>query len=396
MKIGIDGRVLMDKNYSGISSYTANLLSALLSVKQNHSFQIFCNSFSRKSNLSIWEKQGCQVIKTSYPNKIFNYLLQNIFSWPKLDKKLGGTDIFFAPHFNFLKLSKDTKLVLTVHDLSFLRYPEFFSSRKNFWHRALRIKKLLNRADKIVVVSQSTKHDLQELFKINSDKIEVIYSGNNYQLEALKRLKLEEEILFNNQQKFNDIFLQTKKISKDFILFLGNIEPRKNITGLIEAYNILRQNNEKSQEVQLVLAGGRGWKTKKILKTWRKSPFKNDIKFLGYVNSQEKEALYRQAKLFVYPSFYEGFGFPPLEAASFGIPVISSHVSSLPEILEAGALLINPFKPDELAEAMSLLLSDNSLRARFIKAGLERASQFSWDKTANLYLKLFEKLNENK
>ena len=298
--------------------------------------------------------------------------------------------------FNFLKLNKNKKLVLTVHDLSFLRYPEFFSSRKNFWHRALRIKKLLNRADKIVVVSQSTKHDLQELFKINSDKIEVIYSGNNYQLEALKRLKLEEEILFNNQQKFNDIFLQTKKISKDFILFLGNIEPRKNITSLIEAYNILRQNNEKSQEVQLVLAGGRGWKTKKILKTWRKSPFKNDIKFLGYVNSQEKEALYRQAKLFVYPSFYEGFGFPPLEAASFGIPVISSHVSSLPEILEAGALLINPFKPDELAEAMSLLLSDNSLRARFIKAGLERASQFSWDKTANLYLKLFEKLNENK
>ncbi len=216
MKIGIDGRVLMDKNYSGISSYTANLLNALLTSKKNNSLHIFCNSFNKRNNLSIWQKHDCQVVKTSFPNKVFNYLLQNFFSWPKLDKVLGGVDIFFAPHFNFLKLSKNTKLVLTVHDLSFLRYPEFFSFRKNFWHQALRVIKLLKRADKIVAVSENTKHDLQELFKIDPQKIKVIYSGNNYQSEALTRLKSEGKTLFNNQKESDNIFLQTKKNKERF------------------------------------------------------------------------------------------------------------------------------------------------------------------------------------
>jgi glycosyltransferase involved in cell wall biosynthesis len=261
--------------------------------------------------------------------------------------------------------------VVTVHDLSFLRYPEFFSARKNFWHRALGVKKTLRAAERIIAVSANTKNDIIELAGVAPEKISVIYSGNN----AVKREA------------------DAKPRSERFILYLGNIEPRKNINGLIAAYDQLRVEGE---NIKLILAGAPGWKNKKIYAARDGSRYKNDIIFLGYISQKDKEDLLRKATIFVYPSYYEGFGFPPLEAMASGVPVVCSNVSSLPEVVADAALMINPFKDEEIKDALKIILTDEKLRARLIAKGYERAKLFSWDKTAAQYLQLFKEVYEEK
>lgn len=379
MRIGVDARVLMDKYYSGISEYTANLLKALLAVKHPDKYHLFYNSWHNlEDRFKIWETENSQVAVSHWPNKIFNYFCQLLFKQPKLDQVIGGVDLFWSPHFNFTSLTPGTKQIITVHDLSFLRYPEFFSAKKNFWHRALRVKKALKGASLIVAVSENTKQDIVELVGIAPEKIKVIYSGNN----LVKREVREEELGFLSQ----------KGIGTNFILYLGTIEPRKNISGLIRAYEELRRQGNRFNGLQLVLAGAKGWKSRGIYKAWQKSEYKNDIKFLGYISQKEKEVLYAKAKVFVYPSYYEGFGFPPLEAMTYGLPVICSNVSSLPEVVADAALMINPFKPIEIMEALELILSDEKLRENLINKGYQRASEFSWEKTAQEYLRLFQEL----
>lgn len=383
MKIGIDARVLMDRNYSGVSEYTANLLSEILRQDQENQYSLFCNSFKHQEDrLDKWKRINSKVIGTHYANKIFNYFLQKCFQRPRLDEVIGGAEIFFAPHLNFLNVSHKTKLVVTVHDLSFLRYPEFFSCRKNFWHKAIGVSRLLKRADKIVAVSENTKHDLVEILKIATDKIEVIHSGNNFLAAPL-----------SSSEKDN--FFAKHNLRSGFIFSVGNIEPRKNISGLIKAYEDLRKRRP-DLEPQLVLAGAKGWKNHQIFKTWKNSPYQQDIKFLGYISPSEKATLFTVAAIFAYPSYYEGFGFPPLEALGAGVPVVSSNISSLPEVLGDAALLVNPFRVEDISESLELILTDNNLRANLIAAGKKQAALFTWKKAAWAYLELFKEINEEK
>lgn len=403
MKIGLDIRVLMDKYYSGVSEYTANLLAAILKINNSENnisesesvsqtkndYRLFYNSFHNlDERLNIWNTKTSSVVGLHIPNKIFNYLLQRVFSYPKIDSVLGGVDLFWSPHFNFTSLSHKTKKVITVHDLSFLRYGEFFSWRKNFWHRALGVKKILWTADKIIAVSNNTKNDLVELVGLDPSKISVVYSGNN----LIKREVTEDEAknFFNK----NDLLITGSDSSSapEYILYLGTIEPRKNISGLIKAYEDLRENNSSLMDLKLYLAGGKGWKSRQIYKTWAKSKYKADIKFLGYISQKDKEILYSRAKVFVYPSYYEGFGFPPLEAMAYGVPVICSNVSSLPEVVASAALMINPFKPQEMTEALKLIIENEKLRLTFIEKGYKQAALFSWDKAAKEYLQIFQEL----
>lgn len=380
MKVGVDVRVLMDKYYSGVSSYTANLLEAIFLLDKQNKYKLFFNSFHNQSErLGKWDKDNAELIGLNIPNKIFNYLFQKTLSFPKLDKVIGGVDIFWSPHFSFTKLSRETKKVITVHDLSFLRYPEFFSARKNFWHKALSIKKTLREADKIIAVSGNTKNDIVELLGINEDKVQVIYSGNNV---------VKKEV---SESDAND-FLTEKKLFGRIILYLGTIEPRKNIINLIKAYNVLRQSGEEFADVKLVLAGASGWKNRLTYREWQLSPYKNDIRFLGYVNQFEKDVLYSEASLFAYPSFYEGFGFPPLEAMTYGVPVVCSNVSSLPGVVGDAALMINPYEFTEICEAFKLILTNEGFRNLLITKGLKRAEEFTWEKTAREYLDVFKKL----
>lgn len=380
MKIGVDIRVLMDEYYSGVSQYTANLLAAILAIDNNSEYKLFYNSWDNlDKRLSVWQRANASVIGSHIPNKIFNYLGQKILRQPKIDKILGGVDVFWAPHFNFSSLRENTKSIITVHDLSFLRYPEFFSVRKNCWHKALGVKNILRGADKIIAVSENTKNDIVELIGISPEKIKVIYSGNN----AIKK---------DTSLEIADKFLNAHNISGRLILYLGTIEPRKNIHGLIEAYEELRDKNPELNDVKLLLVGAKGWKNKQIYAKWKKSLYKKDIIFLGYISEVERDILYARSSVFAYPSFYEGFGFPPLEAMTYGLPVICSNVSSLPEVVGNAALMVNPYKPSEIAEALKLVLTDDVLREQLIGKGYEQAKKFSWSKTAVEYLEVFKNI----
>jgi len=383
MKIGLDIRSLMDKHYSGVSEYTYNLIINLLSLDKANEYYLYYNSFRNLDNhIPDFKSSQVRIIKTRYPNKIFNYFLQKAFKYPQIDKKLGKMDIFLAPHINFLSLSGGPKTILTIHDLSFLRHPEFFSRRKNFWHRMINVRGLVKKFDKIVAVSENTKNDLIDFCRVGDDKVQVIYSGVDSSYYPFRK---NDERLPLVKKKYN--------LPYKFMLYLGNIEPRKNLGGLIRAYNLLRQEQPTLGEYKLVIAGATGWKIGDTFEELDNSPYKDDIIFLGYIDKDDKAALYNLATIFVYPSFYEGFGFPPLEAMACGLPVITSNISSLPEIVGGAALTIDPYNVQSLAQAIIQLLGSQDLRDELSRQGLERAKIFSWQKTAEQYLDLFNSLS---
>lgn len=430
MIIGIDARTLMDAQYSGVSEYTLNLIKEILKLDNYNEYRLFYNSFGDCPNLPEFNFRNVKPVRYHYPNKVLNYLFFKFFNYPKIDKELEA-DVFFMPHINFIGLTPNppqplpqrvrdrlfvkagVKKILTIHDLSFLRNPEFFSRRKNFWHKMINVKKLVKRFDRIVAVSENTKRDIVELCGVDENKIKVIYAGVGREFRKITNdqfLTAEAEQAISNDQngiippppfikgeENNDerrlVEVKSKyNLPDKFILYLGTVEPRKNVDGIIRAYNELRHKNQELGNVKLVVAGGKGWKSDNIYQERERSEFRHDIKFLGYVDSEDKVYLYNLALVFIYPSFYEGFGFPPLEAMASGVPVITSYASSLPEVAGEAALLVDPYKIDQIANGLEQALTNRRLRDNLIKKGLEQASRFSWDKTAGEYLEILNNL----
>lgn len=379
MRIGIDGRTLQDSQYSGVSEFTLNLLTEIFKSDHVNEYQLFYNSsHDIYSKLPNFEYKNVASEKFDYPNKLLNYGLLKPFGRPFFDKMLGGCDTFYMPHMNFFGLSGKCKLVITIHDLSFLRYPEFFSWRKNFWHKQIDIGKLIKRADKIIAISDNTKKDIIELFGVSPNKVTVIHSGIDHNYYVL-------DIGSKNVQSIK----QRYGLPDRYILYLGTIEPRKNIDGLIRAFDEVKKFD--NNDLKLVIAGGNGWKLEEVKKAFEKSPYKSDIKFLGYVDQADKPAIYNLATLFVFPSFYEGFGFPPLEAMACGLPVVSSYASSLSEILGNDAIYVDPYSQSQLVGAIKEGLNNHELREKLKTAGLERSRQYAWSKTASAYIDLIQK-----
>jgi len=381
MKIGIDIRTLMNARPSGVSEYTYRLIKEILRLDNYNEYRFFYNSFGNCPNIPKFTKNNVKLVKYNYPNKVLNYLYFEFFNSPKIDKELE-TDVFFMPHLNFIGLSKGAKSLITVHDLSFLRYPEFFSWRKNFWHRMINVKKLVKRFSTIVAVSENTKRDIVELCGIDENKVKVIYAGVG---EEYRRMADDQSLkMAKVREKY--------KLPDKFILYLGTVEPRKNVEGIIRAYNEVRSKKLELRNINLVIAGGKGWKSKKIYREREESKFKDDIKFLGYIDPEDKVYLYNLASVFVYPSFYEGFGFPPLEAMACGLPVVASFASSLPEVVGDAALMVDPYNINDISRALKEILTNENLRNQLIARGLKRAGEFSWRKTADEYLKILRNL----
>lgn len=387
MIIGIDARTLMDRQYSGVSEYTLNLVRELLSQDRENSYRLFYNSY-KLIDFPRFDAPNVEILSSRYPNKLFNYLLQKTLGIPKLDlactgtgSKAAGKRVFFAPHLNFVALSPAARSVLTIHDLSFLRYPDFFSARKNFWHKMIDAGKLARRFDRLIALSQNTKRDIVELLGVAEEKITVIHSGIS---QAFKPLTADDPGLVAVKAKYG--------LPEKFVFFLGTLEPRKNLPGLIAAYDAMIARSRDLSEYRLVIAGGRGWKSEDIFQAWRRSPNRDRIKFLGYVEPADRVYLYNLASVFVFPSFYEGFGFPSLEAMACGTPVVSSFSSSSGEVAGEAAILVDPFDPAEIARAITQVLSDTELSRRLKEAGLQRAGEFTWQKSAREYLEVFRAL----
>ncbi|PIP26291.1 MAG: hypothetical protein CO140_01165 [Candidatus Moranbacteria bacterium CG_4_9_14_3_um_filter_40_7] len=380
-KIGIDVRCLTEGRRTGVEEYTINLLREILRFDVQNEYLLFLNSWKDSRTDLAWLKEfpKVQIKRFKIPNKILNFCFWYL-NWPKIDRLLGGVDVFFMPNLTFYALSRKVKLIVAWHDLSFERYPEMFSLKRRLWHYLVQPKKICRRAEKIIAVSQSTKNDLTGLYEINSEKIAVLYSGIADKFKIIDR---NDKKLIAVKEKYH--------LPYRFILYLGTIEPRKNIISLISAYNQLRiwarkENNEDLHKYRLVIAGQNGWMMDRILKEIENSPFCEDILKINFIEEEDKEYFYNLASLFVYPSFFEGFGFPPLEAMRCGVPVIVSHSSSLPEVVEDGGILIDPNRPSEIAVAMREVLTSPILRADLIKKGLKQAQKFNWRKSAKNFI----------
>lgn len=374
MRIGIDIRSLVEGKQSGVEEYVINLLTNIFELDTKNEYRLFCNAYKSKSlDISIFKNyKNVKIYKFNWPNKILN-LSFRLFNYPKINKMLGGVDIFFAPNIMFFGISKKCKLVLTIHDLSFEYYKRFLSPWRRFWHWFLGPKKLAQRADKIICPSYSTKNDLIKTYKIPAEKIEVVYSGLNNDFKKLEAISYKLKAMYGLPEKF--------------ILFLGTFEPRKNIIGIISAYEKLKV--EYNVPHKLVLAGGSGWQNKSVFEAITKSNVKNDIILTGAIDQKDKCAIYNLTSLFIYPSFYEGFGFPPLEAMACGVPVITSSCSSLAEVAGDGALMVNPYNVEEIAAAMQHVLFDEKLQGNLVRKGYEQTKKFGWEEAANETLEMF-------
>jgi glycosyltransferase involved in cell wall biosynthesis len=250
--------------------------------------------------------------------------------------------------------------------------------------------------DVIVAVSENTKQDVVELLNIDENKIRVVYSGlEDIFIKSISNLENN-----NSEKNLDDIKCKDVKekynLPNKYILSLSNLEPRKNLKTLISAYNKIRDVNPDFNDIKLVICGARGWRYNNIFASIEKSKYKKDIIYTSYIDNVDKPYIYKQAQIFVYPSFYEGFGFPPLEAMASAVPVIASFSSSLPEIIDKAGILVDPKSSDELATVMTKLLKDERLRNYYIAKGLNRAKEFSWQKTAKTYIKIFNNLKYGK
>lgn len=377
MNIGVDIRPLMVKNKTGIGEYTFELLNAIFKEDtKNHYFLFFNSSKEINKNIPNWDQTNIHYVSTRYPNKFLNLALA--FDLININKLIPEKiDCWYSPNINFLSLNKKTRHILTIHDISFKLFPEFYTVKQQLWHQIINPKKQCQQADIIIVPSENTKRDLVEYYQIAQDKIKVIYPGisPNFDLTEAK-LKIQKTIV---QKKYN--------LTENFILFLGSIEPRKNLLGLIQAFEKLPNNL--TEKYHLTIGGGSGWKNKNIYHYANQSKLRDHIKFLGYIANDDKPALYALSNLFVFSSFYEGFGFPIIEAMKMGTPVIASNRSSLPEIAKNAAYLINPNNVSDLSSAIKLLLENNQLYAEYLKRGKEIASKYTWENSAKEHLSLF-------
>jgi glycosyltransferase involved in cell wall biosynthesis len=312
-----------------------------------------------------------RLIEYRIPNNLL-FLAGNIFGYPHIDTLIGGADVFFSPHFFLVPLSKRCRRVTTFHDLSYLRFPGFFTGRKRWWHTVeMNPARQARFSNKIISVSESTKTDLVDYYQIDPANISVVHSG-----VAMSRPTEETLIQFKN----------THNLPQKFILHVGTLEPRKNIIGLVRAFNILKTQIG-YEDVELVLVGKEGWQFQNIFEEIKKSPYKSHIQYLGHIGG-DLAPYYSLATVCVCPSFFEGFGFPALEAMACGTPVIVSANSSLPEVTGDAGILINPYDISEIAETLGIVLSEPIIRGRMVKNGLAQASKFTWENTARQTLNI--------
>jgi len=379
MRIGIDVRPMAEERRSGVEEYIRNLLENVFTLDKKNIYILFYNSYKKDLPASLlqFEKYpNVFVRRFRCPNKFLNFSLW-YFRYPHLDKLLD-VEIFYSPNLIFTALSSKCRKLITIHDLSFERHPEFFNFYRRLWHKMINPRRLVNQADQIISVSESSKNDMIDLYHCSPQKIKCIYPGISHQIFACKK----------TSGKFLEIAKKYKLPAK-YILFLATLEPRKNMEGVITAYNYLRDKNKIRHK--LVIAGGEGWMFQETKQLISASKYQKDIIQTGEVEDWERKYIYSGADLFVYASFYEGFGFPPLEALACGTTVVCSYVASLPEVVGNSAILINPYDYSELAWAIERGIKDKKLKEVLRISGLKQAKKFSWERCAKEFVGLVEK-----
>lgn len=370
MRIGIDISFVTNSK-AGIEQYLYNLLNCLAKSDSQDSYFLYSNKDVPEEFSGLGDNFSVRVRR----NRFLPRVLWVQFVLPGLLKQ-DGIDLLQAPCYvapYFLSCS----LVITFHDMASWLFPKMFRLKHRIVHGLL-VPLFARKADRIIAVSEATKRDMVKLFKLPEDRITVIYEGANERFSPVNNT----ELLDKTRVKYN--------LPLKYILYVGTLEPRKNIPVLLKAFKRLKASG--GIDHKLVMVGKKGWLYGEIFETVRSLKLDNDVIFTGYIGDKELPLVYSGAELFVYPSSYEGFGLPPLEAMSCGVPVITSNVSSLPEVVGDAALLIDPEDINELSGAMDKAINDTALREQMIKKGLERSGMFSWEKAAQETLGLWNRV----
>lgn len=369
MEIGIYTD-LVNNERAGVGTYVYHLVNNLLKIGDGNKYHLVDY---RKSGIF----SGADELIIGNPFRgISKTYAWYLYSAIRLNKN-KDIDIVHNPSQVPTYFKARQKSVVTAHDITPMLLPDAFLSGRPMIYRALFLKTLKN-ADRIIAVSDSTRRDILRYVNIPPEKICTIYEGVDQ--ERYKPLSRKEVQVVDEKYAINF----------PYILYTGTLEPRKNIPFLIEAFHIVRRAGIKHK---LVIVGKRGWKYKEVFKTVDRLELQNDVVFTGYIPVEDLPVFYNAADIFVYPSLYEGFGLPPLEAMACGTPVITSNTSSFPEVVGDAGIMVDPHDVNQLAEEMQKILTNTGLRQDMIGKGLERVKLFSWEKMAIETLKVYEKVS---
>lgn len=371
MRIGIDARIAYYTR-AGIGQYTWRLIEALAALDQTDDFHIFKHrkdqtEFARQANFqqhAVW---------TPSHNRLEIYLLGLEMLWSRLDLDILHSTDFIPPQWK----PRSCKSVITIHDLAFLHYPHFLTKASARYYG--QIEDAVKRADHIIAVSNSTRRDIVNLLGVDEQKITVIYEAPNPVYLPMDRGHAVAQVRARYA------------LPNDFILFVSTIEPRKNVQGLLRAFR--RLLDDYKLDVSLVLAGSKGWLSQEAYDLVNELKLNKQCLFLGPVEENDLVFLYNAARCLAYPSFYEGFGLPPLEAMACGTPAVVANVSSLPEVVGDAALLVAPNDVEELTVALWRLLTDDQVWTELQQKGFKRAERFSWARAARETLDVYRSIS---
>jgi glycosyltransferase involved in cell wall biosynthesis len=361
MRIGVDARSLCG-GYRGIYRFLTNILRELQRIDQSNEYYLYTKEdFALPFSNPRWRKRILAQEPSRFSSRWAQLGLKNMIKGDDLD-------VFWETfHFFPFGLPRFLPRVLTIYDLVWRRHSETMQFR-NYWMHRLLTPRSIRRTDHIITISQFTAGELHAL-GMPSDKISIAYPAPEKGYGPLEHTEAARYIA----NKYG--------ASESYICAVGAVEPRKNLPTLLEATSILLHKHEWC--CQLVVAGAASWKHSAIYESARNLGLTdNDVRFLGYVPDEDLPALYCGSRLFVFPSLYEGFGIPLIEAMACGVPLVASNASSMPEVVQDAGVLVSPRSPEGFADAIRRVSSDSELRASMIARGLRRAADFSWEVSA--------------
>ncbi|HAR54688.1 TPA: glycosyltransferase family 1 protein [Patescibacteria group bacterium] len=376
MRIGVDIRGLLTGKWSGVEQYTSKVLEQLLRLDQTNTFVLFYVSYrdldQKLAELiaaAPWLRQkNVEIRKLKWVNfPLLLHALWKPLNWPKADLICGGLGVMWQPSPRILPVSRRCRQVITFHDLVFELFPQFYTWKSRLWQWQMSYPYLSRTADQLIAVSRSTKHDLEKIYRVDPVKIQVIYEG----IEPSYFIPVGELAILALKEKFN--------IPGRYLYYIGSLEPRKNVVAIVRTLAYLKTQNV---NMKLVISGAKSWLEEPVFAEIEKLNLQQEVIFTGPVTESDKIAWLQGAAIFVFPSLYEGFGLPVLEAFAAGCPVVTSNVSSLPEVAGEAALLVDPNDQTVINEAVYQLCADKNMADELIKQGRERAKQFTWEKTA--------------
>ena len=372
MKIAIDIRKIND---FGIGTYIRNLVLNLSEIDRQSEFLLIGRERDRSELGTLPENFSL----LPDPNKDSRFWTDVLL--PLLLKK-RGIDALHTPHYRpprFLAC----KSIITIHDCVHILFPNYAASKSAYDHDRQLTRRAIKSSSHILTVSEATQRDLMRIFSVPEGKMTVIY--NSIDDRAVVTSSVEE------QRRV----LERYQIQDPFLLYAGNIKPHKNIARIIEAFSVLKtelKESENWKNLKLLIIGDELSKHQFLRRTVIRSGVQHDVRFFGYVPYETLNVFYKSAQIFVFPSLYEGFGLPPLEAMANGTPVLTSNISSLPEVLGDAALLVNPENVFEICKGLKHLLFDSNLRADLIERGFQQSKKYSWRKSAEQVLATYQKV----